>query len=187
MEYLVTFDDGSSAFLSHHGTKGMKWGVWNPETAARYAAKAPQGGGGGGIPEDEEDEDQNKRDITVGNTPNLSNFYDQEAFDKGMEYTKQEWNEFVDDMSMRFDRMGRQAQDIYDSGKQYTDGVVSAGTRFGTNTGNAANDVSKVVDDIVNLRINDVANDVGKAADSISTAAKSGSDYVDALFWEHRR
>lgn len=27
-------------FLEHHGTLGMKWGVWNSETAARYLGKA---------------------------------------------------------------------------------------------------------------------------------------------------
>lgn len=36
MDYLVTFDDGSSAYLEHHGTKGMKWGVWNEETRSKY-------------------------------------------------------------------------------------------------------------------------------------------------------
>lgn len=39
MGCLVTFEDGSSAFLSHHGVKGMKWGVWNEETRARRNAK----------------------------------------------------------------------------------------------------------------------------------------------------
>ncbi len=33
--YKFTFEDGSEA-LMHHGTKGMKWGVWNSETSARY-------------------------------------------------------------------------------------------------------------------------------------------------------
>lgn len=36
MKYLVTFEDGSSRYLSHHGVKGMKWGVWNEETKERY-------------------------------------------------------------------------------------------------------------------------------------------------------
>ena len=35
MDYKVTFTDGSKA-LAHHGVKGMKWGVWNAETRARY-------------------------------------------------------------------------------------------------------------------------------------------------------
>ena len=35
MEYKLIFEDGSEA-LMHHGIKGMKWGVWNAETAARY-------------------------------------------------------------------------------------------------------------------------------------------------------
>lgn len=58
MEYLVTFDDGSSAFLAHHGVKGMKWGRWNAETKAKYGMDAPQGGGA----VDEEDEEDEKND-----------------------------------------------------------------------------------------------------------------------------
>ena len=27
MDYILTFEDGSDAYLSHHGVKGMKWGV----------------------------------------------------------------------------------------------------------------------------------------------------------------
>lgn len=38
MDYKLTFEDGSSAFLSHHGTDGMKWGVWNPDTREKYRA-----------------------------------------------------------------------------------------------------------------------------------------------------
>lgn len=37
MDYIVTFEDGSSGYLAHHGVKGMKWGKWNPETQARYS------------------------------------------------------------------------------------------------------------------------------------------------------
>ena len=36
MDYILTFEDGSDAYLSHHGIKGMKWGVWNEETKARH-------------------------------------------------------------------------------------------------------------------------------------------------------
>lgn len=36
MDYLITMEDGSSVCLSHHGVKGMKWGVWNEETRARH-------------------------------------------------------------------------------------------------------------------------------------------------------
>ena len=36
MDYLITIDTGDK-YLVHHGTKGMKWGKWNAETAARYA------------------------------------------------------------------------------------------------------------------------------------------------------
>lgn len=37
MDILVSFEDGSSAYLSHHGVKGMHWGVWNSDTRARYS------------------------------------------------------------------------------------------------------------------------------------------------------
>ena len=37
MDYKFTFEDGSEA-LAHHGVKGMKWGVWNAETRAKYGS-----------------------------------------------------------------------------------------------------------------------------------------------------
>lgn len=56
MEYMVTFEDGTEGYLSHHGMKGMHWGVWNAETRARYAdeGKTPQGGGGMSDEDEEE-------------------------------------------------------------------------------------------------------------------------------------
>ena len=42
MDYLVTMDTGER-YLAHHGVKGMKWGKWNPETAARYAGGKVKG------------------------------------------------------------------------------------------------------------------------------------------------
>jgi len=36
MEYAIIFDDGSGAYLSHHGVAGMKWGVHNEETKQKY-------------------------------------------------------------------------------------------------------------------------------------------------------
>lgn len=44
MEYRLTFADGSEAYLEHHGIKGMKWGVWNAETRARYAHTVKESG-----------------------------------------------------------------------------------------------------------------------------------------------
>lgn len=54
MIYTGMFRD---AYLSHHGVKGMKWGVWNAETQAKYGLESAMnklsslssGGGGGGI------------------------------------------------------------------------------------------------------------------------------------------
>lgn len=39
MNYKFTFQDGSEA-LMHYGVKGMKWGVWNEETASRYRGES---------------------------------------------------------------------------------------------------------------------------------------------------
>ena len=41
-DYLITMDTGER-YLAHHGVKGMKWGKWNPETAARYAGGKVKG------------------------------------------------------------------------------------------------------------------------------------------------
>lgn len=45
MPFLVHFVDGKEAYLSHHGVKGMKWGVWNEETQEKYGSSSPSGGG----------------------------------------------------------------------------------------------------------------------------------------------
>ena len=37
MAYIVEFQDGTGAYLEHHGVKGMHWGVRNAETQAKYA------------------------------------------------------------------------------------------------------------------------------------------------------
>lgn len=42
MEYYVTFEDGTSTYLEHHGIKGMKWGVRNSETLAKYAGSGSE-------------------------------------------------------------------------------------------------------------------------------------------------
>ena len=83
MGYLITFEDGSDAYLSHHGIKGMKWGVWNEETKQRYmAGNADLGGGGGGVADEEEksseDVAKNAYDmlVEIANDPTTKNFSD---------------------------------------------------------------------------------------------------------------
>ena len=56
MEYMLTFEDGSDGYLAHHGVQGMKWGVWNAETRARYADEGKTQQGGGGMSEEDEEE-----------------------------------------------------------------------------------------------------------------------------------
>lgn len=36
MEYIVYYSDDLGKYLSHHGVKGMEWGVWNEETKEKY-------------------------------------------------------------------------------------------------------------------------------------------------------
>ena len=56
MQLKLTFEDGSSAFLAHHGVKGMKWGVHNEETQQKYGETgAGLAGGGGAVSEDDKD------------------------------------------------------------------------------------------------------------------------------------
>lgn len=44
MDYLITFEDGSEAYLAHHGIKGMHWGVHNEETKQKYGEVGGKGG-----------------------------------------------------------------------------------------------------------------------------------------------
>ena len=59
MDYLITFEDGSDAYLSHYGVKGMKW----------KHRKGTQSQGGGGSDESDP-EDFNAEDFgMVDNSP----------------------------------------------------------------------------------------------------------------------
>lgn len=73
MEYLLTFEDGSAAYLTHHGVKGMHWGVWNAETKLKYGNEGKiQQQGGGGNDDEEVDEDgytQSDREEMAGIKP----------------------------------------------------------------------------------------------------------------------
>lgn len=37
MDFRITFENGASGYLIHHGVRGMHWGVRNAETQAKYA------------------------------------------------------------------------------------------------------------------------------------------------------
>lgn len=67
--YLIHFEDGGEAYLTHFGVKGMKWGVRNAETLARYARGKVMDavneaqdviGGGGGFTDEENEEEENE-------------------------------------------------------------------------------------------------------------------------------
>ena len=82
MEYRIKFVDGPDT-LKHYGVKGMKWGVWNPETTARYMAGKPEGldGGGGGIVDDEPDSEDDGKHlydtlVDFANDPTTNDFSD---------------------------------------------------------------------------------------------------------------
>ncbi len=64
--FLIHFEDGDEAYLTHFGVKGMKWGVRNAETVARYARNKVMdsvnemqdvAGGGGGWSDEENEEE----------------------------------------------------------------------------------------------------------------------------------
>lgn len=51
MDYKFTFEDGSEAYLEHHGVKGMKWGIRKKQdaiTKTRIGMES-EGGGAGGV------------------------------------------------------------------------------------------------------------------------------------------
>ena len=72
MDYKFTFEDGTET-LAHHGVKGMKWGVRNAETLARYSANG-EGGGGGAVTDDDEKTEERvdwyKEIADIANDPN---------------------------------------------------------------------------------------------------------------------
>lgn len=45
MDYMLTFEDGSTGYLAHHGVKGMQWGVLNAKNAKEYAKYGRKTGG----------------------------------------------------------------------------------------------------------------------------------------------
>lgn len=62
MVYKITFTDDSTACLSHHGVKGMHWGVRNAETQAKYAG----GKGGRNSKGSSESSGSNRKGLTDG-------------------------------------------------------------------------------------------------------------------------
>jgi hypothetical protein len=78
MGYKLTFEDGSDAYLSHHGVKGMKWGVRNAETLAKYGIGGQGGsgsaGGSGGVDINDLDDDDYLDNDTLEALKDLSRF-----------------------------------------------------------------------------------------------------------------
>lgn len=61
-DYLITMDTGEKC-IAHYGVKGQKWGVWNPETAARYNGVSLSTGVGPGPKDDDEKKELSNQDI----------------------------------------------------------------------------------------------------------------------------
>lgn len=68
MKFKATLSD-EEAFLAHHGTKGMKWGVHNDETKRKYGELGAGAAAGGGVPleDEEEEEKEDTPGLTSGN------------------------------------------------------------------------------------------------------------------------
>lgn len=75
MQCKFTFEDGSEA-IAHHGVKGMKWGVRNAETLAKYAREGGVGGGGG-VPD--EQDDLYEKLVEIANDPSNQNMRDKNS------------------------------------------------------------------------------------------------------------
>ena len=71
MDYKFTFEDGSEAYLEHHGVKGMKWGIRKKQdTITKTRDGMESEGGGGGFEEDEDLKDDISK---LDNDPHLHN------------------------------------------------------------------------------------------------------------------
>lgn len=89
MDYKLTFEDGSDAILTHHGVKGMHWGIWNPETRDRYTEEGRMPpAGGGGSDEDEEEKKRRSKEYQMESSLNKSEYKgDVEGYRKAQERT----------------------------------------------------------------------------------------------------
>lgn len=165
MRYLVTFDDGSSAFLAHHGVKGMKWGKWNKETRERYQAEGLdlQGGGGGGVDEEEEDEkDTDDHELTKEEK-------EQEAADKQRkleQYNREHYKNYAQNTS-----------ELVSQGKIY-DALLEASAGSGA-TGEGS---SGFVNALANATVDAVSNNenVKKARERVNDVISDTKHYSDA-------
>lgn len=123
MDYIVTFVDDSQA-LMHWGVKGMHWGVWNAETAAKYGqagSSGPGGGGGGG--DDDEDE--------VSDEWLKENGLTREQWEKAREEKRQRLAKAQED--------GDLGNKLAKTGDKLFSGISSMFNRIGENAQNVAN------------------------------------------------
>ena len=78
MQCKVTFEDDSEV-IAHYGVKGMKWGVRNADTLAKYAREGGAGGGGGVPDEQDEQDDMYGKLVEIANDPSNQSMGDKNS------------------------------------------------------------------------------------------------------------
>lgn len=78
MDYKFMLEDESEV-IAHHGVKGMKWGVRNAETLAKYAREGGAGGGGGVPEEQDEQDDLYGKLVEIANDPSNQSMGDKNS------------------------------------------------------------------------------------------------------------
>ena len=122
----VKFADDS--YLMHHGIKGMKWGVRNAETLAKYGRNGEGGGGSGAVTDDEEEKEEQvdwyKEMTSIASDPDNKTTYDKtnalaekalSEVQKTQQYKDAE--KTVSDLMSNADK----AKDLYEKGSRLSD------------------------------------------------------------------
>lgn len=179
MEYKLTFEDGSSAHLSHSGKKGMKWGVWNPETAARYAAEGKlAGGGGGGL-------DLEEKPMPGMSSPGMGLVYDTKKINESREaaaqYFKdhpldQQWNEFKD----------QHVEPAKTGIKEYRDNVSSTASKYGTSAIETGGHARGFMESISKGDFGKAGEEFNRTMSSLDDTVETGMDYLSTLLGGNR-